>query len=351
MTITRQLFYTVCVNDYKLTSAIIANISAIERLYGQLEGLHLPKKLQLNLERDNLVQSSFVSNSIEGNPLTFPEVTNLLLDDRVPANRNEKEVRNYFDILKNLEDRADEPFSLDAILDLHRELLTGLDDDIAGIIRDKRVVVGKHGVVNGKVDLIVKHEPPYHDQKSIQTTLNELVEWFNTDHEDILPIIKVALFHHFYVYIHPFVDGNGRTVRLLTALLLVKAGYSINRYFVLDDYYDLDRKGYSDALHSADNGDSTEWVNYFTLGMQYSLSSALAKARNALTTLNVAERPSPRERDVLALFAGRLDVTTNDVVDALSISRQQAQSLLSGLVEKGLVQKFGSTKSSYYRLA
>ena len=76
---------------YTLSPQLLTSITSIERLYGQIEALRLPQKLELNLKRDNLVQSAYASNKIEGNPLTLPEVTNLLLDDRVPANRDEKE--------------------------------------------------------------------------------------------------------------------------------------------------------------------------------------------------------------------------------------------------------------------
>ena len=69
--------------NFRLTPKLLANITQIERLYGQLEALKIPKILELNLKRDNLIQSAYVSNSIEGNPLSLAEVTNLLLADRV----------------------------------------------------------------------------------------------------------------------------------------------------------------------------------------------------------------------------------------------------------------------------
>ncbi len=81
---------------YKLSKKLLENISSIERLYGQLESQIVPKELLLNLEKHNLVKSSFSSNSIEGNPLSQEEVTNLILGGRVPANRDEREVKNYF---------------------------------------------------------------------------------------------------------------------------------------------------------------------------------------------------------------------------------------------------------------
>ena len=94
--------------EFRFTQDLLRNISEIERLYGQLEVMQVPKSLQLNLERDNLIQSSYASNKIEGNPLTHADVTNLLLNERIPVNRYEKEVSNYFNILKSLNNKIDE---------------------------------------------------------------------------------------------------------------------------------------------------------------------------------------------------------------------------------------------------
>jgi len=100
---------------FTLSSKLLTNITSIERFYGQLESLRISPNLQLNLERHNLIRSSYISNSIEGNPLSLPEVTNLLLGDRLPVNRDEKEVQNYFNILKNLSTYLEQPFSLSVV--------------------------------------------------------------------------------------------------------------------------------------------------------------------------------------------------------------------------------------------
>src|SRR3989344_6661664 len=121
---------------YTLSSQIITNLTQIERLYGQLEGLRIPKKLELNLERDHLIKSTYISNSIEGNPLSLPEVTNLLLGDRVPTNRDEREVKNYFDLLKSLNQYENQPLALATVVDLHTRLLKSVDNKIAGQVRN-----------------------------------------------------------------------------------------------------------------------------------------------------------------------------------------------------------------------
>ena len=331
---------------YKLTTKLLANIARIERLYGQIESLKIPQKLELNLLRHNLIKSSYASNRIEGNPLTLPEVTNLLLDDRVPVNRDEKEVVHYFAILQKLSSMAKNPITIPLIVNIHKELLDGIDKT-AGLIRNVKVVVGRFREEKGNVSLRVKHDPPYHDRKHIEKALHDLLGWV-LHSEDVPASMRTGIFHHEFVYIHPFEDGNGRVCRILTALLFIQAGYQINKYFVLDDYYDIDRQQYSDMLHSADKGDKTQWLDYYTDGVKYSLQSALVKFQNALQTLSFEEKPTPKEREVLGIIEQRKQATSKDVVEVLKVSRQQAHALLRALVDKGLLDKKGKTKNSYY---
>lgn len=331
---------------YTLTTNLLENLTKIERLYGQLESLQIPKKLELNLERDNLIQSAYISNSIEGNPLSLPEVTNLLLGDRIPVNRDEKEVKNYYDLLKVLPKQKNQDLNLEFITSLHKDLLTGIDDNIAGVIRNKRVVVGKYINKNNKISLKVKHEPPFHKKEDIEKSLTFLSNWTNISQDPT--IFKAGIFHHQYVYLHPFVDGNGRTCRLLTASIFLKDNYAINKYFVIDDYYDLDRQEYSNKLSSADKGDKTLWLEYFTNGVKYSLQSALSKFNNSLKTLNIDQRPTNQEQKTLKFIQKHKQITSSDLAQYLQVSRQQAHKLLSSLLNKGLINKKGETKSSYY---
>jgi Fic family protein len=333
---------------YQLTNNLLTNITQIERFYGQIESLKLPKKLELNLTRTNLITSSYASNRIEGNPLTLPEVTNLLLDDRIPANRDEKEVVNYFDILKKLDEYKDRDFLINLVTDLHKSLLKGVDKT-AGEIRNVQVVVGKIKNEEGNISLRVKHNPPYHKKPEIESHLSELLSW--ASNAPSLPVIlRTGIFHHQFVYLHPFEDGNGRICRVLTALLFIRNGYTINKYFILDDYYDIDRDQYSDMLHSADTGDETTWLEYFSDGVKYSLQSALAKAKEAIKTLRFEEQPTPKERDVLKIIESIREATSQDIAEKLKVSRQQSHALLKSLIEKGLLDKRGITKNSYYFL-
>ena len=154
---------------YKRTNKILTNIAEIERLYGQIEAIRIPEKLELNLKRDNLIKSTYASNRIEGNPLTLPEVTNLLLDERVPTNRDEKEVVSYFTLLSELDRFKDSELSLEPVRDFHGRVLAGVDET-AGRIRDRKVVVGKYLGERGSMTLRVKHDPPFHARHKIHAT-------------------------------------------------------------------------------------------------------------------------------------------------------------------------------------
>lgn len=328
---------------FTLTRKLLTNLTEIERYYGQLEGIRIPQQLQLNLERTNLIQSSYASNSIEGNPLSVGEVTNLILNDRVPSNRNEKEIFNYFSILKQLDNKTKEPFNISLIRNIHKELLSGIDDEIKGQIRNVPIVVGRKQIDK---QILIKHNPPFHDRIAIENALNDLTKWLLTTKDPI--ILSAGIFHHEFVYLHPFVDGNGRVGRLITALILLLHNYQINKYFVLDDYYDIDRELYSDSLHSADLGDKTTWLEYFTDGVKYSLQSALGRIQEGLAKLSLDIRPSPREQQALEIAKQYKEITSADLGKELKVTRQQAFNLLKALTEKGYVEKKGSTKNSYY---
>jgi len=336
--------------QYQLTPKLVSLITQIERLYGQIEGLKIPQKLELNLKRNNLIQSSHASNKVEGNPLTLPEVTNLLLNDRVPVNRDEKEVVNYFEILSNLKNYTETPFGIELLKRIHLQLMDGIAN-FAGKIRNERVVIGKFHEKKKEsqegFSLKVKHEPPFHKQKEIEEELKNLFTWVNSK-DEIPAILKAGLFHHQLVYLHPFEDGNGRVARLLTALLFLKQGYDINRYFILDDYYDIDRIQYSDGLHEADKGNVAIWLEYFAEGVKYSLQSALSKFENAMKTVSIAKRPTNKEKEVLQIMERQPEITSAEIAKKFKVSRQQAHNLLKALVEKGFVERKGSTKSSYY---
>lgn len=339
--------------QFSYTPTLVNHLAAIERLYGQLISERLIPSLSLRLTQENQILATHYSTSIEGNPLSPQEVTNILLDDSIPTTKSEREVKNYFNALNYVSVMAMEKKSLSTTLmsELHKRVMKDIEIKKPGEFRSSGVIVG-HRNMSG---LVIKHNPPAHTREGIKKNLEELFSYLNTP-RDISPLILSGILHHEVAYIHPFYDGNGRVTRLVTAYYLLLHGYEVSKFFILDDYYDLDRLEYSDKLHAADKGDKTPWLEYYLEGIAHSLKAAFERIKDLtgrqLESIKGDKRVlvTPREEDVLQIAMELKKIKTQDVVKHLNVSRQQSQSLLHNLVEKGILERVGITKSSYYQL-
>jgi Fic family protein len=340
---------------FSFTPRVINHLTTIERLYGQLLGEKLIPSLALKLAQENQILATHHSTSIEGNPLTPRDVTNIILNDQIPVTKSEVEVKNYFMVLNSVFVLAHKrtPITTDLVEALHKELMVNIEKKDFGKFRDGPVFVG-HAT---KREIVVKHNPPFHTRKDIIQALEELFEWLNDDTDMIHPVLKAGILHHQFAYIHPFFDGNGRLGRILTAYYLLLKQYEVVRYFIMDDYYDTDRNMYSDMLHTADEGDKTEWLEYFLEGISFSLQAALGRIntlkRSNLDSVTGEKRVlvTPREEEVLQILIEKKAIKMTDIEESFNVTRQQSHALLYSLVKKGLLQKFGTTKASYYKLA
>lgn len=342
---------------YTVTNKLLQNLTQIERLYGQIESEELIPSVALRLQKENIVLATHHSTSIEGNPLSPTEVTNVILGDKIPTNKAEQEVKNYFEALVKLDEfkRRHREVDLKFVKELHSLAMRSFQNNRVGEFRNSPVVVGHHAVIGEAATIQVKHNPPFHTRPQITQSLLELTDWVKVN-KSIHPILRAGIFHHWFVYIHPFYDGNGRVTRLLTSYILIKNGYEVSRYFILDDYYDIDRLEYSDKLHSADQGDHTEWLEYFTDGLVNSLQMSMAKIRELkeknLEGIKGEKRAlvTKREEDVLRIVIELKTIRSSDISKRLDVSRQQAFRLLDSLVAKKILTREGKTKSSYYKL-
>jgi Fic family protein len=280
-------------------------------------------------------------------------VTNIVLGDAIPTSKSELEVKNYFNAINHISvaARHHEKLTTKLVKELHALVMAGIEIKQPGRFRDGKVIVGHRGYHG----LVVKHDPPFHTSAEIEQALLELFSYIN-EPTQIPPLVQSGILHHQIAYIHPFFDGNGRVTRLLTAYYLLLHGYEVTKYFILDDYYDIDRLEYSDKLHSADTGEETEWLEYFLEGISHSLKAALGRVHD-LTERRIESIKGDkrvlvthREEDVLQIVLELKQIKTQDVVKHLGVSRQQSQSLLHNLVDKGILQRIGVTKSSYYQL-
>jgi Fic family protein len=169
-----------------------------------------------NLQEDLILRWTYHSNAIEGNTLTLMETKVVLEGITVggKALREHFEAINHRNAIFYVEDiiKKEEPFSEWQIRNIHQLILKTIDDDNAGRYRQQNVLISGASTA-----------PP--DYTLLNDKMAQLVDWYNTQANLLHPIERAAKVHADFVGIHPFIDGNGRTSRLLMNLELMKAGY------------------------------------------------------------------------------------------------------------------------------
>ena len=169
-----------------------------------------------NLREDLIVRWTYHSNAIEGNTLTLQETKVALEGITIGGKsiREHLEAVNHKNAILLLEDlvQKNEPLTEWTIKSLHQLILKGIDDDNAGRYRTVNVRISG-----------AEHLPP--DQVRVPELMEQFITWYQTEAMGLHPVERAARVHSDFVKIHPFVDGNGRTSRLLMNLELLKAGY------------------------------------------------------------------------------------------------------------------------------
>lgn len=218
--------------------------STFERLYDKMAVLKKSRPLPtiaLSKIREQLsIEWTYNSNSIEGNTLTLRE-TQMVLQEGITVKgkslREHFEAKNHEKAINYLFSIVNDDYQIRSIdiLSLHSLVLNMIEEDFAGRIR------------NGGVRITGANFIPPNANK-VSDLLDELIHFVTTNPLQMNAIELATIFHHKFVWIHPFFDGNGRTVRLAMNLLLMQQGFP--PAIILKN----DRKKYYEALNQANNG-------------------------------------------------------------------------------------------------
>lgn len=166
-----------------------------------------------------------------------------------------------------------------------------------------------------------------------------------------------SLTHYEIVRIHPFIDGNGRTARIMATLVLYKRGFDVKRFFALDDYYDNDRRAYYAALKSVDKNtlNITGWLEYFTDGVAVSLAAVKKKVIGLSKDIKVLKEKgqialNERQMRIVERIIEKGEITNRDVRDMFNISNRAALDEISKLIDMKVIKKRGKGRSVKYIL-
>ena len=347
---------------FNLTPAITKALMEIEACRQAITRLPLSVPMLESLRKTARLLSTHFSTQIEGNKLSASQVEEVIAGGgRFPGReRDEAEVRNYYLALEFVVTlgRTKERLTEKTVRSIHGLVLAGQQKptkyrDAQNVIRDGR---------SGEIVYL----PP--EAKDVPAFMKDLVAWIDAEiQRDELPIPVIAgLAHYQFATIHPYYDGNGRTARLLTTLILHRGGYGLHGIYSLEEYYAKNLNSYYQALavgasHNYYLGraeaDVTKFLAYFTLGMADSFAKVRSRAEDAerlgepdqTTALRELDA---RQRKALALFLVSATVASSDVAAFFSMSARPAAALCVKWVEKGFLDVADpSKKARRYRLA
>ncbi|WP_179413944.1 Fic family protein [Mucilaginibacter sp. E4BP6] len=259
-------------------------IKDVEALKNQVDALRpLPADVEGKVMQKLRLDWNYHSNAIEGNRLNYGETVAFLMEGITAKGKPLKDhldIRGHNDAINFLLEIVKDTRSITEadIRALHKMILVEPYDSPAttadGLPTTKRIALGEYKTSPNHVKTSTGEIHYYASPAETPARMHDLMDWYEEfDRYDISPIIIAALFHHKFVEIHPFDDGNGRLSRILMNLILMQSGYP--PVVVKTD----DRKNYYSLLSRADVGDTWPFVEYVAELMQSSLQLYLKAAR------------------------------------------------------------------------
>jgi Fic family protein len=336
---------------YTVTNKLLKNIKRVTEIVTELNSHSFPEVIRMEIAKKSRAISVFASTSIEGNPLPLTDVKRILKTRPEYIRDSEREVLNYNKALLDLEELArKKEISFDnSFLEYIQETVTKglIQKHCHGKIRNEPVFV--NDPKSGKVVFL----PP--DQKEMKPLLKDLLNFIKKNKNKIDPLILAGIFHKQFVIIHPFVDGNGRTARLATKILLADMGLDTFNLFSFENYYNNNVTKYfqkvgetGDYYDIKDNIDFTEWLEYFTDGIIDELLRVEKELeKEAITPKTTLEK---HHRTIVAHIKKHGFITDKEYSKLTKRARPTRHLDFRKLIEFGIIEKIGEKRGTYYKL-
>jgi Fic family protein len=345
--------------DADQTEALYGTLSEIDAIKNafRLTDKLLPQTIT-RLTQSVIVTSAGASNRIEGNQLTDDEVEALYRNLRIQKfkTRDEQEVAGYLEMLERvLGHHRDMPLTESLILQLHGDMLVHSDKDQRqrGVYKFGPNRVEAKDQSGKVVGVIFDPTPPHLTPKEMQ----ELVSWYQwADKESYKhPLLRIGNFIFEYLAIHPFQDGNGRTSRLLTNLLLLQQGYMFTGLVSHERLIEARKTDYYLALNKAQSSWKKDHENVYPW-LAYFLSIVQQQAKDAMAIIEEDQIEHLLSGKQLALWqwiSGRSEpeFSRKDVIDALGFPARTAEAAIKKLLDLKKLERVGEGRATRYRRA
>jgi Fic family protein len=333
---------------YQITNTLATNMRKIGILVGGLNSKSFTRTVLLDLEREARVLSSFSSTQIEGNPLPLTDVKKLLKSAPEQIKETQREVLNYNKALILL----NEKINSNENMNISNKLIC----EIQGLVVDCLVNKSHKGkyrsepvFVNDPIKKQTIYLPP--DAKDVLPLMKDLVDFVNKSKGEIDPLLIAGIFHKQAVIIHPFIDGNGRTTRLITKTLLAKLGINTFHLFSFENYYNNNITKYfrtvgvfGNYYDIVEDIDFTLWLEYFTEGIIDELNRIYSKLPK------YQERLEPHLKKIITYIKAHGSITMREYAKISDRSKATRIIDFKKLTDIGKITSVGVGKATYYVL-
>jgi Fic family protein len=337
---------------FTITNAITAGLTSIERARGFLEGATLSDEWVRRMSQRALLLEAHHTTHIEGTHLTIAQSERRWAGQPVAEAQADdvRELLNYREAFNLVSEylESGEPVTEGLIREIHKRLVDGVRGGQGGPGAYRTV---QNYVVNSRTREVTFTPPPPED---VPPLMEELVAWLRAA-SAIHPVLVAGLAQYQLVHIHPFLDGNGRTSRLLSTLCLYRVGYDFKRLFTLSEYYDRDRQAFYQAIRRVrEQGmDLTGWVEFFVAGLATQLGEVVASGKRAMFTDVVAREYGLNSRQALVVggLLERAELLIEDLEELCpGVNRRTLQRDLQGLIKRGVAKSTGAARAVRYTL-
>ena len=294
----------------------------------------------------SIMEEAIASSQMEGANTTRKVAKEMLRKRQQPKNKGQQMILNNYETIRYISEHRNDEFNVANIKIIHSLISKNTLDDAAyeGVFR-----LSDDIVVQNSITGTVVHTPPAFSQ--IETMLEELCQFVNDESADnfIHPIIKATIVHFMLAYIHPFVDGNGRTARSLFYWYLIKKGYWLTEYLSISRVIYKSKSSYEKVFiyTEHDMNDISYFIHYNLNAMQRAFEQlkqwlqVQMKKRQAMSQYYSISGVNNRQAELLRLFAEQpdLNIRVTEVATRFDVTTHTARADLQHLVEIGLLRE------------
>lgn len=341
---------------YQISPYLLKMIKEITLLISELNKHKFSNLALMELQKNALELSSYSSTSIEGNPIPLTEVKRILKNRPTQMRDTEREVLQYNDTLMSLNQLIEKnsfKLSQKSVIKTHSQLMSNLLPKIKlGRFRKEPVVVN-----DPKIRKPIFYPP---DHKDVEGLMDELIHFVVSERNNLDPLILAGIFHKQFVLIHPFIDGNGRTVRLMTKTILASHGIDTFFLFSFENYYNQNISKYFQKI--GERGDFydlknkvnfTSWLEYFCEGILDELlrvQKMIQNQKNKNANLNPENQMSEHLQIILDYLEKNSFIRDADYAKLTKRAKATRSLDFKKLVKLNLIEMHGKGPATYYKL-